>query len=117
MIMILTRREMVSGLVGAALGLGGSRLARAAAQGGWRAPSGDWLETHSPGRFPAYLKNAGPKAWEMYRFAAANGEMLRYIPCYCGCGSERVGHKSNADCYVAERFPDGRITFSSHAAG
>ncbi|MBI2563091.1 MAG: hypothetical protein HYW08_12030, partial [candidate division NC10 bacterium] len=43
--------------------------------------------------------------------------MLRYIPCFCGCGNERVGHKSNADCYVAERFFDGRITFTSHAAG
>ena len=85
--------------------------------GGWRAPSGDWLETLPPGRFPAYLKDASPKAREMYRFAVANGETLRYIPCYCGCGNERVGHKSNADCYVAERFPDGRITFTSHAAG
>jgi hypothetical protein len=53
----------------------------------------------------------------MYRFAVANGETLRYIPCYCGRGNERVGHKSNADCYVAQRFPDGRITFNSHAAG
>jgi hypothetical protein len=50
-------------------------------------------------------------------FAVANGETLRYIPCYGGCGNPCVGHKSNADCYVAERFPDGRITFTSHAAG
>lgn len=50
-------------------------------------------------------------------FAVANGETLRYIPCYCGCGNERVGHKSNADCYVDQRFPDGRIIFRSHAAG
>ncbi len=89
----------------------------AASAGGWRAPSGDWLETLPRGQFPAYLKDASPKAREMYRFAAANGETLRFIPCYCGCGNERIGHKSNADCYVAERFFDGRITFTSHAAG
>ena len=34
-----------------------------------------------------------------YRFAAANRELLRYIPCYCGCGAE--GHTSNWDCYIA----------------
>jgi hypothetical protein len=53
----------------------------------------------------------------MYRFAVANGETLRYIPCDCGYGNERLGHKSNADCYVAEWYPDGRITFNSHTAG
>jgi hypothetical protein len=50
-------------------------------------------------------------------FAVANGDTLRYIPCYGGCGNPCVGHKSNADCYVAERFPDARIIFTSHAAG
>ena len=112
----MTRRGLLRGLTGiSALGLVGT--AWAASSGGWRAPSGDWLETLPPGRYPAYLKDASPKAREMYRFAVANGETLRYIPCYCGCGNPRVGHKSNADCYVAERFPDGRITSTSHAAG
>jgi len=115
--MELTRRRMLLGMAGTALALIVSRSGRSAAQTGWRAPSGDWLETLPPGQFPAYLKNASPKAREMYRFAVANGDTLRYIPCYCGCGNERVGHKSNADCYVAERFPDGRITLTSHAAG
>ena len=115
--MLMTRRAVIEGAAGAALVLIGYPIAPAAAQTGWRAPSGDWLETLPPGRYPAYLKDASPKAREMYRSAAANGETLRYIPCYCGCGNERVGHKSNADCYVAERFFDGRITFTSHAAG
>lgn len=112
----MRRREFLWGMVGTgALHLVGT--GRAAAQTGRRAPSGDWLETLPRGQFPAYLKDASPKAREMYRFAAANGETLRYIPCFCGCGNERVGHKSNADCYVTERFFDGRITFTSHAAG
>ena len=102
---------------GNASAIDSSRIRRAVAQTGGRAPSRDWLETLPPGKFPAYLKDASPKAREMYRFAVANGETLRYIPCYGGCGNPCVGHKSNADCYVAERFPDGRITFTSHAAG
>lgn len=115
--MALTRRVIMRGAAVTVLFLISSRIRRAVAQAGWRAPSGDWLETLPPGRFPVYLKDATPKAREMYRFAVANGETLRYIPCYCGRGNERVGHKSNADCYVAQRFPDGRITFNSHAAG
>jgi hypothetical protein len=112
----LTRRDLLR-FAGTTLASTTSPVFTAAGQTGWRAPSGDWLETLPPGRFPAYLKDANPKAREMYRFAVANGETLRYIPCYCGCGNPRIGHKSNADCYVAERFPDGRITFTSHAAG
>jgi hypothetical protein len=108
---------MIQGALGAALAFVGSRGGRVAAQTGRRAPSGDWLETLPRGRFPAYLQDASPKVREMYRLAAENGETLRHIPCYCGCGNERVGHKSNADCYVAERFFDGRITYTSHAAG
>jgi hypothetical protein len=114
--MQLTRRDVLQFAL-TALAASGSPVSPVAAQTGWRAASGDWLETLSPGRFPAYLKDANPKAREMYRFAVANGETLRYIPCYCGCGNPRIGHKSNADCYVAERFPDGRITFTSHAVG
>ncbi len=112
----MKRRVFLRGLAGiGALGL--ARTGWTAQAKAWRAPSGDWLETLPPGQLPAHLKNTSPKAREMYRFAGANGETLRYIPCYCGCGNPRVGHKSNADCYVAERFPDGRITFTTHAAG
>lgn len=115
--MELTRRKVLGGFAVATF-VGLHCQARSpSAQTGWRTPSGDWLETLPRGQFPAYLKNASPKAREMDRFTAANGDILRYIPCYCGCGNERIGHKSNADCYVAERFFDGRITFTSHAAG
>jgi hypothetical protein len=42
-----------------------------------------------------------------YAFAARHGDVLDYIPCYCGCTSE--GHRSNHDCYVKERSADGRV--------
>jgi hypothetical protein len=76
--------------------------------------SGDVLETVTLGGLPSFAVKAGPRAQEAYRYAAANGETLQYIPCFCGC--KNIGHRHNADCYVAERHPDGRLTFTSHGA-
>lgn len=48
----------------------------------------------------------------LYAFAGTHVEVLRYIPCYCGCQKE--GHKSNADCYV-RRSADGRpVEWNTH---
>lgn len=44
----------------------------------------------------------------LYAFAGKNADVLRYIPCYCGCQSQ--GHRSDNDCYVAQRSSDGRVT-------
>jgi len=52
---------------------------------------------------------------EAYRFAIANPDILKEIPCYCGCGS--VGHKNNYQCYVSEVDADGKPIFDSHALG
>ena len=79
-----------------------------------KTPTGDLLETVSQGSLPSFALKGGPKAQEAYRYAADHGETLQYIPCFCGC--KVIGHRSNADCYVAERLADGRITFTSHAA-
>jgi hypothetical protein len=79
-----------------------------------KTPSGDLLETVAPGGLPSFAVKAGPRAQEAYRYAAANGETLQYIPCFCGC--KNIGHRHNDDCYVAERHPDGRLTFTSHGA-
>ena len=79
-----------------------------------KTPNGDLLETVPPEGLPSFAVKAGPPAHEAYRYAAANGDTLQYIPCFCGCG--KIGHRSNADCYVAERLPDGAITFTNHGA-
>lgn len=42
-----------------------------------------------------------------YQFAADHPEVLRYVPCFCGC--ERGGHKANHDCFVASRDAAGRV--------
>lgn len=86
---------------------------RAGAQAAEVAPTGDRLETVGPGQLPTFAAKAPPRVQEAYRYAAANGDTLKYIPCFCGC--KNIGHRHNGDCYVTERHPDGRITFNSHA--
>jgi hypothetical protein len=51
-----------------------------------------------------------------YEFAASRPDVMRYVPCFCGC--ERGGHKDNGDCFVASRDASGRVTaWDSHAIG
>ena len=63
---------------------------------------------------PANFKNAPPDVREAYRFAIANRDVLRQIPCYCNCGNE---HQSNAECYIKEIKPDGAIVFDPMSYG
>ena len=58
---------------------------------------------------PADVVKAPAEVREAYRFAIANRDTLRYIPCYCGCGSE--GHTSNASCYVKDVSTPGNLQF------
>ena len=51
-------------------------------------------------RAPAFVRAA-------YEFAARNPDILEYVPCFCGC--QTAGHQGNADCFVAERNPDGSV--------
>ena len=48
----------------------------------------------------------------VYEFAARRPDVMRYVPCFCGC--ERNGHKDNEDCFVARRDPDGRPHWDAH---
>jgi len=50
-----------------------------------------------------------------YEFAARHAEVLRHMPCFCGC--ERNGHRHNEDCFVARRAADGRPEWSPHGIG
>ncbi len=64
---------------------------------------------------PDFARNAPPQVKEAYRFAAANPEVLKMIPCYCGCSA--IGHTSNLDCYVKAIRPDGSVEYDNHASG
>ena len=43
-----------------------------------------------------------------YLFAAQHPEVLKYVPCFCGC--ERGGHRGNDDCFVSARDAAGKAT-------
>ncbi len=58
---------------------------------------------------PKDIRSASVEVREAYRFAIANRDTLRYIPCYCGCGSE--GHTSNASCYLKDVSTPGNLQF------
>ena len=58
---------------------------------------------------PTDIRTAPAEVREAYRFAIANRETLRYIPCYCGCGSE--GHTSNASCYINDSSTRDKLIF------
>jgi hypothetical protein len=62
---------------------------------------------------PKFVRDALPNAQTAYRFAAANPDLLRDIPCYCGC--VYMGHKNNLDCYVKE-LQATNVTFDEHAS-
>jgi Protein of unknown function with PCYCGC motif len=64
---------------------------------------------------PSDVQRAPAEVREAYRFAIANRDVLRYIPCYCGCGSE--GHTSNASCYVKDSSKPGNLVFDRMSLG
>lgn len=50
-----------------------------------------------------------------YEFAARHPEILKHVPCFCGC--ERNGHGNNEDCFVARRNADRSPEWSPHGIG
>jgi hypothetical protein len=48
------------------------------------------------------------QARAVYQFAAEHPEVLKYVPCYCGC--ETSGHPHNESCFVKRRDAKGNVT-------
>jgi len=66
-------------------------------------------------QMPAEVQMAPVSVQTAYQFAAANPDVMKDIPCYCGCGN--IGHTSNYDCYVSDVDADGVVSFDNHALG
>jgi hypothetical protein len=66
-------------------------------------------------KMPEEVKNSAEKVKSSYSFAAANPDILKRLPCYCGCGA--MGHRSLYDCYVSSIEPGGKINYDTHALG
>jgi hypothetical protein len=48
----------------------------------------------------------------LYAYAASHPDVLRAIPCYCGCA--RLGHRSNLGCSVRGFSPAGQPIWYDH---
>ncbi|HEY5729763.1 MAG TPA: PCYCGC motif-containing (lipo)protein [Anaerolineales bacterium] len=66
-------------------------------------------------QMPAEVQMAPVTVQTAYQFNAANPDIMKNIPCYCGCGN--ISHTSNYDCYVSNVDGSGAITFDNHALG
>jgi hypothetical protein len=51
---------------------------------------------------------------EAYAYALYHPQVVRWMPCYCGCGG--MGHRSNLDCYLKPGRPGSRTAFEEHAS-
>ncbi len=77
--------------------------------------SNDHLAMSPLDSMPMEVQSAPVSVQEAYQFSAANPDIMKNIPCYCGCGD--IGHTSNYDCYVSDVGSQGNITFDNHALG
>lgn len=75
----------------------------------------DHLQMMALDKMPAEVQAAPVSVQQAYQFAAANPDLMKQIPCYCGCGA--VGHTSNYSCYVSGADEQGALTFDNHALG
>ena len=64
--------------------------------------------------WPSFVTDEGPEVQALYEFQITHGELMRYIPCFCGCG-DSAGHRSNRDCYVQSVGADGSVVLDSMA--
>ncbi len=76
--------------------------------------NGDLQETTaSLTQLPSFLDNAAPEIKEVYKLSAANQDLLKTMPCYCGCG-ESAGHQHNGNCFIKEVKEDGTVVWDDH---
>ncbi|MGG1312683.1 PCYCGC motif-containing (lipo)protein [Cohnella laeviribosi] len=76
--------------------------------------NGDLQEkTASVEVLPSFLKGQSESIRVVYEAAGKATDILKWIPCYCGCG-ESAGHESNMNCFVKEVNQDGSVVWDDH---
>ena len=75
-----------------------------------REPNGDPSKVD----WPDFVLAAGPEVKRLYEFQIEHGELMRYMPCFCGFG-QNAGHRNNRDCYVKRVNPDGSVVLDPMA--
>jgi hypothetical protein len=64
--------------------------------------------------WPDYVLDAPPEVKELYEFQVTHGDLMRWMPCFCGCG-RTAGHRNNRDCYIRRVNADGSVVFDPMA--
>jgi hypothetical protein len=64
--------------------------------------------------WPDFVTQAGAEVKQLYEFQITHGELMRWMPCFCGCG-QSDGHRSNRDCYVQAVKTDGSVVLDAMA--
>ena len=63
--------------------------------------------------WPMRYQQAPQAVREAYAFAVDHRAELRYIPCFCGCGTSS-GHRDNFDCFVKDQTAPGTFILDPH---
>lgn len=99
--------------------LGAAALATACTPGTTAKPSAPAASAVPPlgahparGIWPAPYHAAPQQVRDAYTWAATHENILRYVPCYCGCVAD--GHKNNYDCFVRDTAANGWILMDLH---
>lgn len=58
---------------------------------------------------PDFVDEGLPKARETYKLAYAHRDVLKYMPCFCGCGDN--GHGHNLHCFIQDVKPNGEVVW------
>jgi hypothetical protein len=63
---------------------------------------------------PDYVRQADARVQKAYRYALERPDVIRWMPCFCGCAS--MQHRSNLDCFLRARMTVGAVAFEEHAS-
>ena len=63
---------------------------------------------------PAFVSGNGAATEEAYRYALEHGDVIQWMPCYCGCTG--MDHRSNLDCFLKPGRSGMPIDFEEHAS-
>jgi len=76
--------------------------------------NGDIQEiTASTEVLPTFLDVQSDEMKLVYQAAAKAHDILKWMPCYCGCG-DSAGHLNNFNCFVAEIRESGEVVWDDH---
>lgn len=62
---------------------------------------------------PAFLSDSSEEVKSLYKLAYANQDVIKYMPCFCGCVNQ--GHQSNRNCFIQDVRKNGKVVWDKMA--